>query len=39
MGYRLKMEDGSTQNVLHAGERFERGDRVELTSEGRLIRR
>jgi hypothetical protein len=39
MGYRLRMEDGSTQNILYAGERFEPGDRVELTSEGRLIRR
>ncbi len=39
MGYRLKMEDGSMQNILHAGERFEVGDRVEVTSDGRLIGR
>jgi hypothetical protein len=39
MGYRLRMEDGSTQNILHAGERFKVGDRVEVTSDGRLIGR
>jgi hypothetical protein len=39
MAYRLKMEDGSTQNVVQAGERLEVGDRVEVTSDGRLVRR
>ena len=39
MAYRLKMDDGSTQSVVLAGERFELGDRVEVTSDGRLIRR
>ncbi len=38
MAYRLKMADGSTQNVVHAGERFELGDRVQITSDGRLTR-
>ena len=39
MAYRLKMADGSTQEVVQAGERYEVGDRVELTPEGRLVRR
>jgi hypothetical protein len=39
MAYRVKMDDGSTRSVLLAGERFEPGDRVELTSDGRLMRR
>ena len=39
MGYRLKMDDGSTQSVLQAGERFEAGDRVEVTDDGRLVGR
>lgn len=39
MAYRLKMEDGSTQNLLRAGERLEVGDRVEVTSDGRLMGR
>lgn len=38
MAYRLKMGDGTTQDVVQAGERFEVGDRVELTREGRLVR-
>jgi hypothetical protein len=38
MAYRLKMADGSTQNVVHTGERFELGDRVQITSDGRLAR-
>ena len=38
MAYRLKMADGSTQNVVHTGERFELGDRVQITSDGRLTR-
>ena len=39
MGYRLKMGDGTTQTVVQPGERFEVGDRVEITGDGRLIRR
>jgi hypothetical protein len=38
MAYRLKMADGSTQNVVHTGERFELGDRVQITGDGRLTR-
>jgi hypothetical protein len=39
MAYRLKMEDGSTQSVVQAGERYEVGDRLQITSDGRLSRR
>jgi len=38
MAYRLKMGDGTTQDVVQAGERFQVGDRVQITSDGRLIR-
>jgi hypothetical protein len=38
MAYRLKMADGSTQDVVQAGKRFQVGDRVEITSDGRLLR-
>jgi hypothetical protein len=38
MAYRLKMADGTTQDAVQAGERFEVGDRVQMTREGRLIR-
>ena len=38
MAYRLKMADGTTQDVVQAGERFEVGDRAEMTPEGRLVR-
>ena len=38
MAYRLKMADGTTQDVVQAGERFEVGDRVQMTREGRLVR-
>jgi hypothetical protein len=38
MAYRLKMADGTTQDAVQAGERFEVGDRVEMTREGRLVR-
>ena len=38
MAYRLKMGDGTMRDVVQAGERFEVGDRVELTREGRLVR-
>lgn len=39
MAYRLRMDDGSTQSVVRAGERFEVGDRVEVTGDGLLIPR
>ncbi len=39
MAYRLKMDDGSTQSVVQAGERYEVGDRLEITKDGRLSRR
>lgn len=38
MAYRVKMEDGATQNIVQAGERFELGERVQVTSDGRLAR-
>jgi hypothetical protein len=38
MAYRLKMADGTAQDVVQAGERFEAGERVEMTREGRLVR-
>ena len=38
MAYRLKMADGTTQDVVQAGSRFEVGDRIEMTREGRLVR-
>jgi hypothetical protein len=38
MAYRLKMADGTTQDVVQAGERFEVGDRAQMTSDGRLSR-
>jgi hypothetical protein len=38
MAYRLKMIDGTTQDVVQTGPRFEVGDRVQLTREGRVIR-
>jgi hypothetical protein len=38
MAYRLRMADGSTRSVVQTGERFEVGDHVELTGEGRLAR-
>jgi hypothetical protein len=39
MGYRVRMTDGTTQSVVQAGERFAPGDKVEMTADGRLIRR
>ena len=39
MAYRLKMDDGSTQSVVQAGERYEVGDRLEIAKDGRLSRR
>lgn len=38
MGYRLRMADGTTQDVVQAGERFEVGSRVQITGDGRVIR-
>lgn len=37
LAYRLKMLDGTTQNVVQTGRRFKVGDRVQLTREGRLV--
>jgi outer membrane lipoprotein SlyB len=37
MAYRVKMADGTTQSVVQAGERFEVGDRVQITGDGRVI--
>ena len=39
MAYRLKMADGSVQDVVQAGQRFQVGERVEIASDGRLMRR
>jgi hypothetical protein len=39
MAYRLKMEDGTTQSIVQAGERLELGERVEIMQDGRLMRR
>lgn len=36
MAYRLKMLDGTTQDVVQVGPRFQVGDRVQMTREGRL---
>jgi outer membrane lipoprotein SlyB len=36
MAYRLKMNDGTTQDVVQTGRRFEIGDRVLLTRDGRV---
>jgi|tagenome__1003787_1003787.scaffolds.fasta_scaffold20496100_2 hypothetical protein len=38
MAYRVKMADGTVQDVVQTGERFEVGDRAQITSEGRLVR-
>ena len=38
MAYLVKMPDGSTQNIVQDGERFQLGDRVQVTSDGRLAR-
>ena len=38
MAYRLKMLDGSTQDVVQVGPRFNVGDRIQLTREGRVVR-
>ena len=38
MAYRLKMADGSVQDVVRAGERFQVGERVQIASDGRLTR-
>jgi outer membrane lipoprotein SlyB len=39
MAYRLRMDDGSTQSVVQTGERLNVGDRVQVSSDGRLARR
>jgi len=38
MAYRLKMADGTMQEVVQTGERFEVGERAEVTREGRRVR-
>jgi hypothetical protein len=38
MAYRLRMLDGTLQDIVQEGERFELGERVQLTGEGRLVR-
>jgi hypothetical protein len=38
MAYRLKMRDGAMQDIVQAGERFQVGDTVLITSDGRLVR-
>jgi outer membrane lipoprotein SlyB len=38
MAYRIRFDDGATQNVVQAGERFQLGERVQVTSDGRLVR-
>ena len=38
MAYRLKMLDGTMQDVVQEGERFELGEQVRLTGDGRLVR-
>ncbi len=38
MAYRVKMADGSLQELVQTGERFEVGERAQVTSEGRLVR-
>jgi len=38
MAYRLRMADGTTQDVVQTGERFQLGDRLQVTREGRLGR-
>jgi hypothetical protein len=38
MAYRLKMADGTQQDVVQAGERFQVGERVRIASDGRLMR-
>jgi hypothetical protein len=38
MAYRLRMLDGTLQDIVQEGERFELGERVQLTGDGRLVR-
>jgi outer membrane lipoprotein SlyB len=38
MAYRLRMLDGTMQDIVQEGERFELGERVQLTGDGRLVR-
>jgi hypothetical protein len=38
MAYRIAMPDGTMQSVVQAGERFQVGDRVQVTSDGRALR-
>src|SRR4051812_6597156 len=38
IAYRVKMPDGTVQDLVQTGERFEVGERAQVTSEGRLVR-
>ena len=38
MAYRLRMADGSAQDVVQSGPRFQVGERAQLTRDGRLVR-
>src|SRR5262245_7315595 len=38
MAYRVQMPDGSMVSVVQAGERFQVGDRVQITADGRALR-
>src|SRR5262245_36801247 len=38
MAYRVQMPDGSMVSVVQAGERFQVGDRVQITADGRAVR-
>lgn len=39
MAYGVRMADGSTQSIVQAGERLQLGDSVQVTADGRLVRR
>jgi len=39
MAYRVRMADGTTKDVVQTGERFEVGERVRITADGRLTQR
>jgi hypothetical protein len=36
MAYRVRMPDGTTKDVVQSGERFDVGERVRITADGRL---
>jgi hypothetical protein len=39
MAYRVQMADGTSVSIVQAGERFAVGDRVQVSRDGRLMRR